>query len=76
MSKLREVRLAAGLTIQQIVRKSGLARITVENAEKGRTVALISAVRIVKALNELSGDNHTIEDLEIKTPEKKEASDS
>jgi transcriptional regulator with XRE-family HTH domain len=76
MSKLRDIRLAAGLTMQQIVTKSGLARITVENAEKGRTVALVSAVRIVKALNELSGESHTVESLDIKTPEqKKEASD-
>lgn len=75
MSRLKEVRIAAGLTLQQIVNKSSLARITVENAEKGRTVALISAVRIVNALNELSGGNHSVESLGIKTPETKEASD-
>lgn len=79
MPKLREVRIAAGLTLQQIVNKSGLARITVENAEKGRTVALISAVRIVNALNELSGEKHTVESLGICVPDpeskKKEGSD-
>jgi len=79
MTKLREARIAAGLTMQQIVNRSGLARITVEKAEKSRTVAQVSAVRIVRALNDLSGCScYTVEGLEIKTPildAKKEASE-
>ena len=63
---LKQTRLSHGLTLQQIVNKSGLARITVENAEKGRVVAVVSAIRIVNALNELAGQSYTVESLGIK----------
>lgn len=74
MSKLRNTRLNSGLTLQQIADKTGLARITIYNAEKDITVSYVSAVRIVSALNELSGKNYSVEELEIRTAETKDAS--
>lgn len=74
MSKLRDARLSEGLTLQQLIDKSGLTRATVRNAEKGVNVSHVSAVRIVKALNELSGKMYTIEELGIKLAKDKYAS--
>jgi transcriptional regulator with XRE-family HTH domain len=74
VSKLRNTRLNSGLTLQQIADKTGLARITIYNAEKDITVSYVSAVRIVSALNELSGKNYSVEELEIRTAETKDAS--
>jgi transcriptional regulator with XRE-family HTH domain len=74
VSKLRNTRLSNGLTLQQIADKTGLARITIYNAEKDITVSYVSAVRIVNALNELAGKNYNVEDLEIRTTETKDAS--
>lgn len=68
---LRETRLSHGLTLQKIVNLSGLARITVEKAEKHKTVTMVSAIRIVNALNTLTGQTYTVESLGIQTPERK-----
>jgi len=74
MPSLRDTRLNEGLTLQQLVNKTGLARITIRNAEKGVNVSYVSAVRIVKALNELSGKKYTVEELGIKIAEAKDVS--
>jgi transcriptional regulator with XRE-family HTH domain len=67
---LKNTRLSHGLTLQQVVNESGLARITVEHAEKGKAVTMVSAVRIVKALNILSGQAYTVEELGIQTSQR------
>jgi len=72
MLNLRDTRLNEGLTMQQLIDKSGLTRATVRNAEKGTNVSYVSAVRIVKALNELSGKSYTVDELGIKTSDHSE----
>ena len=74
MSKLRNIRLSNGITLQQIANKTGLARITIYNAEKNIKVSYVSAARIVNALNELTGKSYTVEELEILTTETKDVS--
>jgi Helix-turn-helix. len=69
MSILRKTRLENEVTLQQIADETGLARITVRNAEKGLNVSDVSAIKIVHALNKLSGKSYTIEELGIKTRE-------
>jgi len=67
-SILKDTRVSAGLTLQQVVNKAGIARATVERAEKGKQpISIVNAVRIVSAINALSGSNHTIESLDILT---------
>ena len=64
--KLRQVRLQAALTIQEISLKSGISRTTIEKAEKGKeAINTISATKIVRALNELAGTTYTPESLDI-----------
>jgi transcriptional regulator with XRE-family HTH domain len=74
MPNLRDTRLNEGLTMQQLIDKSGLTRATVRNAEKGINISYVSSVRIVKALNELCGKNYTMDELEISVAETKDAS--
>jgi transcriptional regulator with XRE-family HTH domain len=69
MSILRKTRLENEVTLQEIADRTGLARITIRNAEKGLKVAEMSAIKIVHALNAISGKSYTIEELGIKTRE-------
>jgi transcriptional regulator with XRE-family HTH domain len=66
--KLRQARLQAGLTLQQIANKARVSRPTVEKAERGtEAISRAYAYRIVSALNELAQANYTVEELEIVT---------
>lgn len=65
---LRQARLNAGLTLQQLANKAGVSRPTVEKAEKGQeAVSAVNAMRIVNALNDLAGTSYTLEELNILT---------
>jgi transcriptional regulator with XRE-family HTH domain len=66
--KLREARLNAGLTLQDIANKSRVSRTTIEKAETGRqAISQAYAVRIVKALNDLASTKYTVKELDILT---------
>lgn len=64
---LREIRIRHGFTLQEVADKARLSRVTVDAAERGRIVSVVSASRIASALSELSGQTYTIESLEIQT---------
>jgi transcriptional regulator with XRE-family HTH domain len=65
---LKNARLNAGLTMQQIANESRVSRPTIDKAERGKDrVSYVNAVRIVNALNALAGTNHTVESLGILT---------
>jgi transcriptional regulator with XRE-family HTH domain len=65
---LRDARLNAGLTLQQVANAAKVSRPTVEKAESGReAISKAYAVRIVRALNDLAGTNYTVDDLGIVT---------
>jgi transcriptional regulator with XRE-family HTH domain len=66
--QLRQARVRAGLTLQQVANRARVSRPTVEKAEKGRDpVSSVNAARIVNALNELAGTAYTVEELGILT---------
>lgn len=65
---LRQARINAGITLQQVASKARVSRPTVEKAEKGQEpVNPVNAARIVNALNELAGTSYTVEGLRIVT---------
>jgi DNA-binding XRE family transcriptional regulator len=66
---LKEVRLNATITQVQLVKEAGITRPTLERAEAGLPIRYINAVKIVRALNKLTGDDHTVESLNIVTDE-------
>ncbi len=65
--QLRQVRLNAGLTLQQIANEAHVSRPVIERAEKGEPISYAYAARIVNALNTLAGTSYTIEELGIVT---------
>lgn len=66
MSRLKQVRVKAGISMEQLVTASGVSRGTLRRAEMGKeAISPISASRIVNALNRLAGTNHTPESLNI-----------
>ncbi len=65
--KFKEVRQAAGLTLQDIMYESRVSRPTLDRIEGGLPVRYENAVRAVNALNKLAKTNHTVESLEIVT---------
>lgn len=67
---LREIRLSHGLTLQEVAEKARLSRFTIENAEKGKPISIVSATRIAKALSDLSGQEYTAESLGIQTSQR------
>ena len=64
-SLLQEKRKLSGLKLSQISHKSGISRATAEKAEKDIPISFISAQRIVKSFNELSGNSYTVTELKI-----------
>lgn len=68
---LREIRLSHGIRLQEVANEAKLSRFTIENAEKGKSISVASAMRIATALSKLSGVQYTIESLGIQTPERK-----
>jgi transcriptional regulator with XRE-family HTH domain len=67
---LKEIRIRHGFTLQEVADKSRLSRVTVDAAERGRIVSVVSASRIASALSELSGQTYTVENLGIQTKQK------
>ena len=65
--KLRQARIEAGLTMQEVANKADVSRPTMEKAEGGRPIRYVYAVKIVNALNELAGTDYTVESLQIVT---------
>jgi transcriptional regulator with XRE-family HTH domain len=66
--KLRQARLNAGLTLQQVANEAHISRPTVEKAEKGtEAISKVYAVRIVDALNKLANTSYTVDELGILT---------
>lgn len=65
--QLRQARIRAGITVQEIARETRLSRQTIERAERGEAVSEITASRIVNALNKLAGNGYTVESLQILT---------
>jgi transcriptional regulator with XRE-family HTH domain len=63
--QLREARMQAGLTLQQLANQANVSRPTVEKAESGISIGYAYASRIVRALNELAGTSYTVEGLGI-----------
>jgi transcriptional regulator with XRE-family HTH domain len=63
--QFRQVRLASGLTVQQIANEAHVSRPVIERAEKGEAISMVYASRIVRALNELAGTSYTVEGLGI-----------
>jgi transcriptional regulator with XRE-family HTH domain len=66
--KLRQARLKAGLTLQDVANEARVSRPTVEKAETGKEViSQAYAARIVNALNKLAGTSYTVDELGILT---------
>lgn len=65
--KLRDARIRAGLTMQDVASAAKVSRSTMDKAEKGDTISQVFAIRIVNALNELAETSYTVQELEIKT---------
>jgi transcriptional regulator with XRE-family HTH domain len=64
--QLRQARIRAGVTIEQIAAKSGVSRGTLHRAEKGKeAINAVNAARIVNALNSLAGTSYTPESLNM-----------
>lgn len=68
--QLRQVRLNAGLTVQQIADEARVSRPVIERAERSKPISEVSAARIVNALNKLAGTRHTVEGLGITTTDR------
>jgi transcriptional regulator with XRE-family HTH domain len=65
-TQLRQARIRAGITIEQIAAKSGVSRGTLHRAENGKYVINpVNAVRIVNALNAIAGTSYTPESLNM-----------
>jgi len=65
---LRDARMNAGLTLQEVANRARVSRTTVEKAETGReAISRVYAIRIVNALNELAGTSYTVDELGILT---------
>lgn len=65
---LRDARIAAGLTLQQVANAAKVSRPTVEKAENGReAISKAYAAKIVNALNDLAGTSHTVDEFGILT---------
>lgn len=65
--QLRQVRLSAGLTIQQVANEAHVSRPVIERAEKGEPISYAYAARVVNALNKLAETNYSVESLGIAT---------
>lgn len=64
--QLRQARINAGLSLQQVVTRAGIARGTMERAERGKEpISPVTASRIVNALNALAGTSYTPESLNM-----------
>jgi len=64
-NKLRQIRLQAGLTMQQLADEAHVSRPVIERAEHSQKIRQAYAARITKALNRLAGTAYTSEELEI-----------
>lgn len=70
--QLKNARIKAGLTLQQVAELARVSRPTVEKAEKGKdAVNEVNAARIVNALNTLANSSYTVEGLGIVTSKQK-----
>ena len=73
--RLRMARVRSGLTQAQLAENSGVAKTTVERAEKGESIQLLNVVKIFRSLNLLgsleallpSADRTPLEYLDEKT---------
>ncbi len=68
--QLRQVRLNAGLTVQQIADEARVSRPVIERVERSKPISEVSAARIVNALNKLAGTRYTVEGLGITTTDR------
>lgn len=64
MPTLKELRLKAHLSINQLARLAGIDRQTVERAEEGRPVQDVKAYQIAEALSKELGEQIKFEDVE------------
>lgn len=64
MSKLKELRLQARLSVSALARKADVDRQTVERAERGNPVQDVKAYAILSAINEALGQRFTFSDVE------------
>lgn len=60
--RLRQARLEANLTREQLALETGLSADTVRNAESGRNVSLETLIRILRGLGELDRLQGLLED--------------
>jgi transcriptional regulator with XRE-family HTH domain len=60
--RLRQLRLAANLTREQLATDTGVSADTVRNAESGRNVSLETLVRLLRGLGELQRLQGLLED--------------
>ncbi len=65
MSKVREYRLKARLSQNELARRAGIDERTVRRAEEGQTIQDVKAAAIADALSEALGMTLTIQDLDI-----------
>jgi transcriptional regulator with XRE-family HTH domain len=65
MSKVREYRLKARLSQNELAKRAGIDERTVRRAEDGQTIQDVKAAAIADALAEALGIILTINDLEI-----------
>jgi predicted transcriptional regulator len=64
MSTIRELRLRAHFSINQLARNAGVDRQTVERAEEGKPVQDVKAYQIVEALSQKLGEQIKLEDID------------
>ena len=54
-SRLKIARIRAGLSQSELAKNSGVAKSTIERAEKGESIQLTNFIKLLRALNLLSG---------------------
>ncbi len=64
MATLKELRLKARLSAEELGRKANVTGKTVKRAEKGLPVQELKAVAIVEALGEALGQKLTVKDID------------
>lgn len=49
-SKINEILLLKGISVEQLIERTGLPRMTIFNARRGKNVVISTAMKIAKAL--------------------------
>jgi DNA-binding Xre family transcriptional regulator len=65
-SKLDEIMQAKNVTVEELMDKTGLPRMTIFNARRGLNVTMLTALKIIEVLNVPLEDVWSLESLEPK----------